>query len=176
MSPIHFWFFMLCRRQNPLHRPLNPNTTNDLFFHQLFSTTKIGGTGPLVVPVSFFKESGTARFYMFPFFAHRLFKYVDESATNPNIEPFHRYYTRCEVVWITRDNVDVGGWIQPPHPVLKSYWRWEEVLMMLFGLREHKSGPKPNQCDRVHGCGTNEGIVAYLEWFAWMAKAWKSSA
>lgn len=179
---MHFWYFNSCQRQNRPYRPISPTSTNDLFFHPLFLTSKHKGPLLWVVPEYFLGDCatfdgltnpGSTPYYVFPYFSQRLFEYVTESAAGSFTGSFLTYYSTHEAAWFIPAGIDASGLIDPPHPLLKRHWRWEEVLTMLHKSKHPGKGPRPRVCrNPPHDYHRNPQIVAYFESFARMATAW----
>lgn len=186
VSPVHFWFFMSCVKRNLPLRPISPNSPDDLFRHPLFLMSKYTAKDPflLVVPEYFLRPGATfdgtwdpraVSYYVFPYFAQRLFEYVVESATGSFTGPFIDYYIVRETAWLIPTGIDAAGFVDTPHPVLRRHWRWEEVLAMLYkSPRDPKKGRRPRVCqDAPFEYKHNQQIRVYFESFARMAAVWK---
>jgi len=183
VSPVHFWFFMVCLR-TPIERPHFRTSTYSLFRHPLFFVADYTGPLPLVVPEYFFRGDATfdglgdpmaASYCIFPYFGQRLFEYAESSATQPSAGMFATFYTARETVWRVPAGSAVEGTFNNPHPVLKRHWRWEEVLEMLWASRMpgNGNGLRPRRCQSAPSRYHEDGqVMAYLECFAQMARDW----
>ena len=189
MSPVHFWFFINCQRWIHTIRYIHPQSPNDLFPHPLFLGDGDNGFEPPLIVPDYFLEGNAAFdglrglmpsvYFVFPFFAHRLFEYVRHFAAQPSAGSFTAYYFSHEPTWKIPDDVQPEKPLSQPHQILKRHWRWEEVLTM---LNESQRPPKTDvedipymrQYDRCHS--RDARIVAYFERFARMAIAWGGNA
>ena len=181
MSPVHFWFFMTCQ-QPTLPRPISPSPS-ELFRHPLFLTPRCRGPrAPFIVPEYFFRDdavfnglenSETSGYYVFPSFAWWLFDYVSDPATRLGVGSFITYYSSREAARFIPAGTDVDRLIDPPHSLLKTNWRWEEVLAMLFESRKTVGvSPQPRTSRMASGYSEDKRIIAYFERFAQMAWIW----
>ena len=170
---------MSCHK-NPPFRPLCPSTTNVLFRHPLFLISGYQGSLPLVFPEYFFNDHAkfdglvnpkSASYYIFPYFAERLFEYVKMSL-NQRSETFSTYYIVREDLWfVPEDSIDMR--FDNPDRLLRRYWRWEEVLEMLWGWKASKKETRPRWCKKPpHGYRENPQIATYLNRFAQVAELW----
>ena len=185
VSPLHFWFFVSCIYVGPPHRPISPLLPDELFRHPLFLMPTYSGPPPLVVPEYFLKHNavfdglndlGSTSYYLFPYFAQRLFEYVDEPATRPYPESFIDHYLGREVPWFIPAGTDVARLpFNAPHELLRLRWRWEEVLTDMYNWRQVGKGPQPYVCRLATKCSDDRRIVAYFTCFARMAKIWRSN-
>lgn len=181
MSPVHFWFFLSCHPNPPLRVPPPPETPNDMFRHPIFFMGNYKGSPPLVVPEYFFsvdarfdglRDPDTASYYIFPFFAQRLFEYV-ATPRNERTTSFTAYYTVRENAWFVPAGSDTSRLIKP-HKTLRKYWRWEDVLEMLWS-RQGAGQKRPRWCQLApRGYHDNPKINAYLDCFGTVAEIWRT--
>jgi hypothetical protein len=172
---------MSCNR-NRAHRPLRPGTPNDIFRHPLFFIAQYKGPLPLIVPEYFLNTDAsfdgltdptTTSYYIFPYFAQRLFEYVKKPRDQRGIS-FTAYYVSREDAWFApRGSVDMSQLIVP-HQTQRRHWRWEEVLEMLWSQKSGQ-GPRPRWCKTAsRDYHENPQIKAYLDGFAEVAEGWEA--
>lgn len=153
-----------------------------MFRHPLFFVARYQGPIPLVVPEYFFNNDasfdglagpGTTSYYIFPYFAQKLFEYVAIPRSQRDAS-FTAYYVSRENAWfVPRDLVDASRFINP-HPTLRRHWRWEEVLEMLWSRKGSGHGRCPRWCSlATGGYHKKPQINAYLDRFAEVAEAWE---
>lgn len=150
-----------------------------MFRHPLFFIKDHTGALPLVVPEYFFNDGasfdgltdpGTTSYYIFPYFAQKLFEYVMGSHTRRDTS-FAAYYASREVAWFAPVGVDMSQFIIP-HPTLRRHWRWEDVLEILHS-REGPGKGRPRWCQSAPpGYHEIPQIKDYLDCFVGMAEAW----
>lgn len=152
-----------------------------MFRHPIFFMDNYKGSPPLVVPEYFFnvgarfdglRDPDTASYYIFPFFAQRLFEYV-AMPRNERTTSFTAYYTVRENAWFVPAGSDTRRLIKP-HTTLRKYWRWEDVLEMLWSRQEAEQGC-PRWCQLApRGYHDNPKITAYLDCFGMVAEIWRT--
>jgi len=143
-----------------------------------------GSTAPFVVPEYFLRSDAdfdglvdlnTSAYYVFPSFAKSLVEYVADSATQLGIGSFIDYYSARATPWLILAGTDVDGVIDAPHSILRTNWRWEEVLAMLYGPQQNVVVSRPRRiCRDVSPSYTKDRrIIEYFERFARMAAIWR---
>jgi hypothetical protein len=165
-------------------RPLVPNSTDDLFRHPLFFINDLGkDRATLVVPILFLKNSvnfheftdlASTSYYILPNLAQYLFAYAEEPTNH--VVPFSEYYYRHQKLWMIEERSENSFKLIRPHPDLRIYWRWMEVLWMLWDLRT-----TPKRANRLPWftlgptlpCAEISEIAMYLDGFGEMAKEWQ---
>ena len=137
---------------------------------------------PFVVPEYYFNGGAafdglenpeTASYYIFPYFAQKLFEYV-MTPRNERGTSFTAYYLVREPAWFVPAGFDTSRLIKS-HGVLRRNWSWEDVLEMLWnrkvpGEKRHH----PRWCQSApHDYQHNPEIKAYLDCFARVAEVWE---
>lgn len=182
VSPIHFLFFKISRQYygSRVHRAFTTNEFDTLFCHPIFRVEGIA-RGSLVVPDYFlgtgasfdgWTSSESAVYHVFPDFAQKLFDYAEQ---DHHLGGFASFLGAREGAWSPVSGEHKITPPRDPDQVLGRYWRWADVLQMLWDSRkklEHRvTHPRAFKCAPPSFLNKPE-TLRYLSTFGEMATIW----
>lgn len=187
VSPTHHWFFKnVYKNQFTVSRPRTNLKPEDFFIHPIIRADFLEAA-TLVVPEYFLREDsefagledlGSTGYYVFPNFAVLLFKYAKRMNEEGN-------ETTSFIDFLIQE--EQGPLIFPRgcgrefrhlegHSLLGEYWRWTEVLQMLWFWKDKPETGLDRPLGSILAPGydwtDNLEISNYLDNFGKVAKVW----
>ena len=183
VSPVHFWFYCFTLNIN-LHRARTPDDPlNKFFWHPIISVCGLS-RGSWVLPDYFLQDGAeydkwkgpkSVAYHIFPDFGHWLFKYVQQEDHKGGT--FISFYSdQGQRPWKVLENSDlVSNSASTRGLTLRSSWRWEETLQMLWRSKKEpearKSPPKGSAVVSIFWFNDRE-LESYFQNFARTAERW----